>query len=293
MAPMSGTQPTIRVFVSYAQETAAHRDRCRALADRLRDDGIDAWIDQYVPAPLEGWPRWMQQQIAAAKFVILVCTPSFRRRFEGNETPGVGNGVTWEGLIANQMLHDNGALNEKLVPVLFEDSTLEAVPIVLRPFTRYTLWADHDALYRHLTNQPAISPPPIGSRKEMPPVGRIAPISTNTATSGASVLNTLPMPPGAEAVLQARNELQALHELLMLVFDAHELRTWLRFSAEGDVVLRGLPGESASKAELMFKATDLLNRRGLIDAEFFDRLRQHLPRQAAVIDHVRARWLGP
>ncbi|MEI2613611.1 MAG: hypothetical protein V9G21_00845 [Methylotenera sp.] len=57
MAPTSGTQPIIRVFVSYAQETAAHRDRCRALADRLRDDEIDAWIDQYVPAPLEGWPR--------------------------------------------------------------------------------------------------------------------------------------------------------------------------------------------------------------------------------------------
>lgn len=122
---MSGTQPNIQVFVRYAQETAAHRDRCRALADRLRDDGIDAWIDQYVPAPLEGWPRWMQQQIVAAKFVILVCTPTFRRRFEGNEAPGVGNGATWEGLIANQMLHDTGALNEKLVPVLFEDSTLE------------------------------------------------------------------------------------------------------------------------------------------------------------------------
>jgi len=67
----------------------------------------------------------MQQQIVAAKFVILVCTPTFRRRFEGNEAPGVGNGATWEGLIANQMLHDTGALNEKLVPVLFEDSTLE------------------------------------------------------------------------------------------------------------------------------------------------------------------------
>ena len=158
---MSGPQSTVRVLVSYTQEAAAHRDRCRELADRLRDDGIEAWIDQYVPAPPEGWPRWMQQQITASTFVILVCTPTFCRRFEGTETPGVGHGATWEGLIATQVLYDNGARNEKLVPVLFDDATPEAVPRVLRPFTRHVLWADYDGLYRHLTAQPAIVPRPV------------------------------------------------------------------------------------------------------------------------------------
>jgi len=81
--------------------------------------------------------------------------------------------------------------------------------------------------------------------------------------------------------------------LLLVLFEASELRMWLRFIAEGEAVVRMLPGASASKTELMFKATDLLCRRGLVDAELFDRLRDHLPRQAAVIDHVRARWLRP
>lgn len=293
---MFGSQSTVRVLVSYTQEAAAHKDRCRELADRLRDDGIEAWIDQYVPAPPEGWPRWMQQQITASTFVVLVCTPTFRRRFEGTETPGVGHGATWEGLIATQVLYDNGARNEKLVPVLFDDATTEAVPTVLRPFTRFTLWADYDGLLRHLTAQPAIVPPPVGARRVMPPLGRSTPTSptvTAAVTTGGVVHATAPIPPGAESVLRARDRMQALYELLLFLFEASELRMWLRFSPEGEAVVRMLPGESTSKAELTFKATDLLNRRGLVDAELFDRLRDHLPRQAAVIDHVRARWLGP
>jgi hypothetical protein len=43
----------------------------------------------------------------------------------------------------------------------------------------------------------------------------------------------------------------------------------------------------------VFEATDLRSRRGHVEAEMFDRLRDHLSRQAAVIDRVRARWLGP
>lgn len=295
MAPMTGTQDTVRVLVSYSQDTPEHKERCRELADRLRGDGVEAWIDQYVPAPAEGWPRWMERQIAAAKFVILVCTPTFRRRFEGTETPGVGKGATWEGLISNQVLYDSGARNEKFVPVLFEDANEQAVPVVLRPFTRYTLWSSYEALYRHLTDQPAVVPPPVGPRKNMPPVaGRTPSLTPGAAPPPVTppVSPTRVMPPGAEVVLQARDRVQALHELLVFLFEANELRMWLRFSPEGEAVVRALPGESVSKAELMYKATDLLNRRGLVDAEFFDRLREHLPRQAAVIDHVRTRWLG-
>jgi hypothetical protein len=287
---------TVRVLVSYTHEAVAHRDQCRGLADRLRDDGIEAWIDQYVAAPPEGWPRWMQQQITEANFVILVCTPTFRRRFEGTEAPGVGKGATWEGLIATQVLYDSGARNEKFVPVLVEDETEEAVPIVLRPFTRYRLWGGYEPLYRHLTGQPAVVPPPVGKTKVMPPAGRVVAAGGGQAPvvgPTTQVPAPSPMPPGAEAVLQARDRVRALYELLLLLFDTSELRMWLRFNAEGQVLVGALPGESVSKAEFVFKATDLLNRRGLIDAEFFDRLRQELPRQAAVIDYVRARWLGP
>jgi hypothetical protein len=37
-----------RVFISYSHDSAAHEDRVLALANRLRGDGVDATIDQYV-----------------------------------------------------------------------------------------------------------------------------------------------------------------------------------------------------------------------------------------------------
>lgn len=61
-------------------------------------DGVEAWIDQYMPVPPEGRPRWMQQQISLSTFVILVCTPTFRRRFEGTESPGIGHGGDMGGV---------------------------------------------------------------------------------------------------------------------------------------------------------------------------------------------------
>ena len=51
------TTPT--VFISYSHDSAEHADHVLALADRLRQDGIDCTIDQYETAPAEGWPKWM------------------------------------------------------------------------------------------------------------------------------------------------------------------------------------------------------------------------------------------
>lgn len=163
------TEP-VRVFVSYSREGPAHSARCLALANRLCEEGLEAWIDAYEPNPSQGWPRWTQQQITEAKFVILVCTPTFRRRFEGNETADTGHGATWEGLLAQQMIHDSGSRNKKFLPVLFEGETAEAVPAVLQPFSRYTLYRDYNGLYRQLTGQPAVLRPERGSVLVMPPI---------------------------------------------------------------------------------------------------------------------------
>ena len=48
-----------RLFISYSHDSREHQDRVRALADRLRADGVDAVIDQYDTAPPDGWPIWM------------------------------------------------------------------------------------------------------------------------------------------------------------------------------------------------------------------------------------------
>ena len=80
-----------RVFLSYSHDSDEHADRVLALADALCDGGIDVILDRYVhPAPEEGWPRWMERNLDAAEFVLMVCTETYRRRVMGEEEPGQG-----------------------------------------------------------------------------------------------------------------------------------------------------------------------------------------------------------
>lgn len=85
--PADAAKP-LRVFLSYSHDSAAHAEKVLALADQLRQDGVDAWIDQYEPEPERGWPRWMVGEIERADRVLAVCTTKYRRRFEGSGTAG-------------------------------------------------------------------------------------------------------------------------------------------------------------------------------------------------------------
>ena len=86
-----------KVLISYSHDSPEHRDRVLVLSKRLRKDGIDCTIDQYVVVPPEGWPRWMEKQIRNSDFVLIVCTETYYRRVLGEEDPGRGRGVRWEG----------------------------------------------------------------------------------------------------------------------------------------------------------------------------------------------------
>lgn len=149
-------------------------DRVLALCDRLRADGVDAWLDQYEIAPPDGWPHWCARRVADADFVLVVCTEIYERRFNGAEAPGEGLGVRWEGYVALQELYDTGTLNAKYIPVLWSPAGREQIPLVLRGVARYDL-SDDEAywgLYRHLTGQPKTPAPPLGERVPMPPEER-------------------------------------------------------------------------------------------------------------------------
>lgn len=163
---------TARVFVSYSHDSEAHDERVLALADRLRSEGLDVRLDRYVESPPEGWPVWMRRQATECDFVLLVCTPEYRRRFDREDTGGAGKGVKWEAMLAEQLLYEAGARNEKLIPVLLPGGREEDVPIVLRAYTRYRLPEGYERLYRRLTRQPEIEAPPIGAIRVMAPRAR-------------------------------------------------------------------------------------------------------------------------
>lgn len=170
------TGPT-KVFISYSHDSEEHALRVRRLSDRLRADGIDCRIDQYEVAPPEGWRRWMDQRIAWADFVLVVCSETYHRRARGEEVPGRGMGATYEASQLLDLLYEAGMRNERTIPLLLEGATVDDIPQPLRAYTRYHLdQADdatggpqYQALYRHLTGQPRIVAPELGSIRQLDP----------------------------------------------------------------------------------------------------------------------------
>jgi hypothetical protein len=58
-----------KIFISYSHDSPEHAQHVLELAERLRKDGFDAQIDQYVAGtPVEAWPRWMLNQLDWADF---------------------------------------------------------------------------------------------------------------------------------------------------------------------------------------------------------------------------------
>ena len=159
------------VFLSYSYDSDEHAARVLALADALRAGGIDVILDRYVhPAPEEGWPLWMDRNIRDADFVLLVCTETYRRHVTGLEEPGKGRGVDWEGnLIYNLIYHrinEDKPSGSRFIPILLPGSKPDHIPTPILGHTRYQIASfdftdpGFEALYRHLTDQPAATIPP-------------------------------------------------------------------------------------------------------------------------------------
>jgi tetratricopeptide (TPR) repeat protein len=187
---MADSQPK-SVFISYSHDSDDHKARVRALADRLRHEGIAAMLDQYVPNPSCGWPKWMLRQVEESDFILVVCTEPYKAKVQGRTK--TGKGVKWESLLTLQDIYNNSSENGKVVPVVLSDDDVQHIFTPLDAFTHYDVGADHGylALYRYLTGQPEIAVPPVGQALVLPPA---APPTTEPLRLPSS-LHQLPAPP--------------------------------------------------------------------------------------------------
>jgi tetratricopeptide (TPR) repeat protein len=158
------------VFISYSHDSPEHEANVLALANRLGADGIDAVLDQFEIFPSEGWDLWGQRQIQTARFVLVVCTPTYRRRFDGEEDPGRGLGATSEAGIIRQILYDAGGANEKFVPVLLTDADGAHIPLALRRYQHFALHTQpgYENLRLHLTGQSRVRKPALPPKQPKP-----------------------------------------------------------------------------------------------------------------------------
>ncbi len=152
------------IFISYAHAHPKHQTRVLELVEALRGAGLQVAFDGDVTTPQgppEGWPRWMEDQIDTARWVLVVCDEVYERRFRGKEAPDVGRGARWEGAIVRQELYDQGSVNARFIPVLLEGCDANHIPKPLRGATHYRCPADLGKLTTALSsNAAAMATPP-------------------------------------------------------------------------------------------------------------------------------------
>ncbi len=201
-----------RVFISYSHDSDELKQSVLGLANRLRDGGVDAWLDQYVPAPPEGWPRWMDAEIKKADYVLLVCTETYLRRVSMDEEPGKGHGVLWESHLICQHIFNAGTVNSKFIPVLPSGGKSAHVPTPLGSVQRYYPFLDagYEELYRRLTGQPAIQVPALGKLIVMPPAA--APLPSAAAIPVAQPEPSAPAPAASVRCVNSQLGLIATEE---------------------------------------------------------------------------------
>jgi tetratricopeptide (TPR) repeat protein len=162
---MSAKRKPPLVFISFAHGTDAHDARVRGLAEQLRRDGVDARTYLTELFPEEGFILWMEREIRSADFVLMVCDAAYRRRSEGDEEPGVGTGVRWEARFIANLLHREGGINRKFIPVIFAPGDRVHIPTRFGDYPHFVVaepglddpgYAD---LYRVVTGQPPVKVP--------------------------------------------------------------------------------------------------------------------------------------
>jgi hypothetical protein len=169
----------MRVFISYAHDDAAHEDLVRDFWWFLRRNGVDAQADLTAAEDRQDWAEWMIQQIRDAERVLVVASPAYARRAEGDAEPTEGRGVQWESRLIRELMYaDQRAGMRWVLPVVLPGCSPEDIPLWLRPTSAFYYRISEftvpgaEKLLRLLTRQPSETEPPLGEPPLLPPRAR-------------------------------------------------------------------------------------------------------------------------
>lgn len=182
---MSDVRGPGRVFISYAHDHDKHVDEVRNLYRLLRCCGIDAELDLPADERREDWALWMLRGIRDSRRVILVGSPEYKRRADGDAGPGEGAGVQWEARLLRSLVYDDPvAALDRIIPVVLPGGSANDLPSWLggRAHTHYAVddftVEGAQRLLRLLTGQPYETVPVLGTVPVLAPreaVSRSAP----------------------------------------------------------------------------------------------------------------------
>lgn len=156
-----------KAFISYSHDSQEHKKWVLDFATRLRNNGVDAALDQWDLKPGDDLPHFMERGLASADRVLMVCTEKYVEKANA----GAG-GVGYEKMIVTADLLKTIDSN-KVIPLIRQSGT-HAVPTFLRSklfldFSRPDQFEfSFDELIRTLHNSPLFEKPAVANNPFVP-----------------------------------------------------------------------------------------------------------------------------
>jgi hypothetical protein len=168
-----------KAFMSYSHDSQEHKKWVLDLATRLRNNGVDASLDQWDLGPGDDIPHFMERQLASADRVLLICTERYVQKANAGD-----GGVGYEKMIVTSELMRRIDSN-KAIPILRQTGG-QLIPSFLATkfyldFSRDDQYeAAFDDLVRTLHNAPLFIKPPVANQP-------FAPVSASEKRTGDGV----------------------------------------------------------------------------------------------------------
>lgn len=156
-----------KAFVSYSHDSQEHKKWVLDFATRLRNNGVDAILDQWDLKPGDDLPRFMENGLISADRILMVCTD----KYVSKANSGAG-GVGYEKMIVTADLLKTIDSN-KVIPLIRQNGSF-SVPNFLRSklFIDFSLpdqfEFSFDDLVRTLHNAPLYEKPPVANNPFVP-----------------------------------------------------------------------------------------------------------------------------
>ncbi len=112
---MSATVP--KVFISYSHDSQDHKKWVLELAQRLRNSGVDAILDQFRVGLGDDLGGFMEKSVAESDRIIMVCTDNYVSKANS----GLG-GVGYEKMIITAE-YMKSIDNNKVIPLIRQNGT--------------------------------------------------------------------------------------------------------------------------------------------------------------------------
>lgn len=151
-----------KVFISYSHDDQAHKKWVLELAQRLRNAGVDAILDQFRLGLGDDLGGFMEKGVAESDRIIMVCTDTYVAK----ANDGLG-GVGYEKMIMTAE-YMNNIDTKKVIPLIRQNGT-HNVPNFLKSrlfinFSREDEFElQFDNLLREIHEAPLFKEPPVGN----------------------------------------------------------------------------------------------------------------------------------